>query len=104
MCTFTLGSDDLVNARYPAASSRNAAALAKCGVTELPPTRKLRQLMVSYAEEASSRYLVDDGTHAHARSAYLEDEQDFDDLYAFYDDVSYHRPHHEWHEVVNGVE
>ena len=48
MCTFTLGSDDLVNARYPAASSRNAAALAKCGVTELPPTRKLRQLMVSY--------------------------------------------------------
>ena len=57
--------------------------------------------MVSYAEEASSRYLVDDGTHAHARSAYLEDEQDFDDLYTFYDDVSYH---HEWHEVVNGVE
>ena len=98
MCTFTLGSVDLVNARYPAASSRNAAAHAKCGVTELPPTRELRQLMVSYAEEASSRYLADDGTHAHG--AY-EDEQGFYDLYTFYDDVLYHNSRHE---VVNGSE
>lgn len=97
MCTFTLGSVDLVNARYPAASSRNAAALAKCGVTELPPTRELRQLMDSHAEDASSRYLADDGTHAHG--AY-EDEQGFDDLYTFYD-VPYHDSRHE---VVNGAE
>ena len=54
--------------------------------------------MVSYAEEASFRYLADDGTHAHG--AY-EDEQGFYDLYTFYDDVSYHDSRHE---VVNGAE
>ena len=54
--------------------------------------------MVSYAEEASSRYLADDGTHAHG--AY-EDPQDFDDLSTYYDDVSYYDSRHE---VVNGAE
>ena len=86
--------------RYPAASSRNAAALAKCGGSQSchRDTRAAAALMVSYAEEASSRYLADDGTHAHG--AY-EDEQGFDDLYTFYDGVSYHDSRHE---VVNGAE